>query len=98
MATYSNMVAYSNMAAYSNIMTHLASQNTRFFGAVVVDTSLRASCSGTSEQIQNSCTTHRVGKSSSSTYSLILAQSPRTTTLNRGFSAATFEAAMGGAA
>jgi hypothetical protein len=76
------------------IMPRIQKKIKRLFGVVLT---VKTICSGTIEQIQNSCTTHRVGKSSSSTYSLILAQSPRTTTLNRGFSAPTFEAAIGGA-
>jgi len=78
------------------IMPRTPKKIKRLFGVVLT---VKTICSGTIEQIQNSCTTHthRVGKSSSSTYSLILAQSPRTTTLNRGFSAPTFEAAIGGA-
>jgi hypothetical protein len=82
------------------IMPRFQKKIKRLFGVVfALNHSISASCSGAIEQIQNfgATHTHRVGKSSSSTYSLILAQSPRTTTLNRGFSAPTFEAAIGGA-
>ncbi|MEG4396724.1 hypothetical protein [Microcoleus sp. BROC3] len=78
-------------------MSHLVSRNTRPIGDVMVDASLPASCSGSIAHSQNSDTTHRVKKSSNKGCNSILPHSPQNTTLNRGFSAVGFEAAMGGA-
>ena len=81
-------------------MSYLVSKNTRSIGAVMVDASLLASCSDSIARSQNSDTTdnfHSFKKSLNLGCHSILAQSPLLTTLNRGFSAPTFEAAIGGA-
>lgn len=77
-------------------MSHLVSRNTRSIGAVIVDGSLLVSCSGTIERIQNSDTTHSVKRSSTPDYNSISSHSPLLTTVDRGFSAPTFEAVIGG--
>jgi hypothetical protein len=78
-------------------MTYLVSQSTRYQGAVMVDASLLASCSGSIARSQNFDTTHRGKKSSNKGCNSILPQSPQNTTTNRGFSAVGFEAEIGGA-
>ena len=77
-------------------MSHLVSRNTRSIGAVMADGSLLASCSGTLERIQNSDATHSIKKSSTPDYNSIFSHSPQNMTVDRGFSAPTFEAAIGG--
>lgn len=77
-------------------MTYFVSRNTPSTGAVMIDASLLASCSGTIERIQNSDTTHSVKKFSTPDYDSIFSHSPLLTTVDRGFSAPTFEAAIGG--
>jgi len=82
-------------------MTYLVSQSTRYQGALMVDASLLASCSGSIARSQNSDTTdsfHSFKKSSNKGCNSILPQSPLHTTTNRGFSAVGFETAIGGAA
>ena len=78
-------------------MTYLVSQSTPYQGAVMVDASLLASCSGSIARSQNSATTHRVKKSSNKGCNSISPQSPTTMQVNRGFSAVGFEAEIGGA-
>ncbi|MBD0341973.1 MAG: hypothetical protein ICV61_14175 [Microcoleus sp. Co-bin12] len=78
-------------------MTYFVSRNTPSTGAVMIDASLLASCSGTIERIQNSDTTHSIKRSSTPDYNSIFSHSPQNTTVDRGFSAPTFEA-IGGAA
>jgi hypothetical protein len=81
-------------------MTYLVSQSTRYQGAVMVDASLLASCSGSIARSQNSDTTHSFysfKKSSNLGCNSVLPQSPQKTITNRGFSAVGFEAAIGGA-
>ena len=77
-------------------MSYLVSNNTRSTGAVMVDASFLASCSDLIERIQNSDTTHSVKRSSTPDYNSIFSHSPLLTTVDRGFSAPTFEAAIGG--
>ena len=77
-------------------MSYLVSKNTRSIGAVMVDGSLLASCSGTIERIQNSDTTHSIKRSSTPDYNSILLHSPQNTTVDRGFVVVGFEAAIGG--
>jgi hypothetical protein len=76
-------------------MTHLVSRNTRSIGAVMVDGSLLATCSGTIERIENSDTTHSIKRFSTPDYNSIFSHSPQNTTTNRGFVVG-FEAAIGG--
>jgi hypothetical protein len=56
----------------------------------------KAICSGKIERIQNSDTTHSIKRSSTPDYNSISSHSPQNTTVDRGFSAPTFEAAIGG--
>ena len=90
--------------ATNNIMTYLVSQRTRSIGAVTVGASLLASlrviCSGSIARSQNFDTTHRAThkfqEPAKPCYQPILPQSPISAQANRGFSAPTFEAAIGG--
>jgi len=77
-------------------MSYLVSKNTHSIGAVMVDNSLLASCSGTIEQIQNSDTTHSIKGFSTPDYNSILLHSPQNTTTNRGFFLVGFKAVIGG--
>jgi hypothetical protein len=77
-------------------MSYLVSKNRRSIGAVMVDASLLASCSDSIAHSENSDTTHSIKKSSTPDYNSIFSHSPLLTTTNRGFSAPTFEAAIGG--
>jgi hypothetical protein len=78
-------------------MTYLVSQSTRCIGAVAVDDSLLAICSGAITQILNYDTTHRFQEPAKPCDNSILPQSPLNTQDNRGLFGAAF-GAIGGAA